>query len=80
MKVILIILASVTTFVITISLLINHFEKPYKVRIEFCDDRIPITTTVEALKEPSRYSISNINKGVPSYEGYLNVCDVTVVK
>jgi hypothetical protein len=55
-------------------------QKSYKVEIQFCDDRPSVITTVKSLKEPSRYIISNINKGVPSYEGYLNVCDVKVLK
>ena len=63
-----------------LGLTIKHYEKPYKVQIEFCDGRPSIITNVKAIKEPSRYSINNMNKGVPSYEGYLNVCDVKVVK
>lgn len=65
---------------VLLGLTIKHYEKPYKVQIEFCDGRPSVTTNVKAIKEPSRYSISNMNKGVPSYEGYLNVCDVKVVK
>lgn len=59
---------------------IRYNQKSYKVEIQFCDDRPSVITTVKSLKEPSRYIISNINKGVPSYEGYLNVCDVKVLK
>ena len=63
-----------------LNLTVRYYEKPYKVQIKFCDGRPPVTANVKALKEPSRYSISNMNKGVPSYEGHLNVCDVKVVK
>lgn len=62
-----------------LTLTIKHYEKPYKVQIEFCDGRPSIVTSVKSIKVPSRYSINNLNKGVPSYEGYLNVCDVKVV-
>ena len=59
---------------------IRYNQKSYKIEIQFCDDRPSVITTVKSIKEPSRYIISNINKGVPSYEGYLNVCDVKVLK
>ena len=59
---------------------IRYNQKSYKVEIQFCDDRPSVITTVKSIKEPSRYIICNINKGVPSYEGYLNVCDVKVLK
>ena len=57
----------------------KEFEKPYKVKIEFCDGRPPVTTTVMTIGEPSRHSIINTNRATPEYRGYLNVCDVKVV-
>ena len=57
----------------------KEFEKQYKVKIEFCDGRPPVTTMVMSIEEPSRHSIRNYKRGVPEYEDYLNVCDVKVV-
>jgi hypothetical protein len=54
-------------------------KETYKVKITFCDGRQPIVTTVETIKEPSRYSIINDKRAVPEYKGYLNVCDVKVI-
>lgn len=58
---------------------VKHYEKTYKVKITFCDDRPPILTTVMDIDTPSRHSISNYRRGVPEYEGYMNVCDIKVV-
>lgn len=63
----------------TLIFTVKHYEKTYKVKITFCDDRLPIIITVVDIGTPSRYSISNHRRGVPEYEGYLNVCDVKVV-
>jgi hypothetical protein len=59
---------------------IKHYEKSYKVEITFCDGRPSIVTTVKDIGEPSRYSIENYKKGVPEYKGYINVCDVKLIK
>jgi hypothetical protein len=76
--VIIVILSAILSFGLFFT--IKHYEKTYKVEITFCDGRPPIVTTVKDLGEPSRYSIENYKRGVPEYKGYLNVCDVKVVK
>ena len=59
---------------------LKHYEKTYKVEITFCDGRPPIVTTVMDINRPSRHRINNLKRAVPEYKGYLNVCDVKVVK
>ena len=52
----------------------------YKVQLTFCDERKPIVIVVSSFYYPSNGNIETFRTAVPKYEGYLNVCDVKVLK
>ena len=54
--------------------------KKYKVKITFCDCRAPRTIEMESRVEPSNLDINNTGQALTSFHGYLNICDVSVVK
>lgn len=54
--------------------------KNYLVEIIFCDNRPPIRITVRSSVPPNSRHIENYNKSVPTYRGYLNVCDLQIIE
>ena len=79
MKIHLVVIFSIVLAATVLFLTIKHYEKTYKVEIEFCDGRPSVITTVKSTYVPSRTDINNIKRAVPEYKGYLNVCDLKVV-
>ena len=53
--------------------------KLYTVEITFCDNRPHKTVTTEAI-DISNNDISTMDVAVPCWRGYLNVCDLKVLK
>lgn len=55
-------------------------ERIYTVRLIFCDTRESKVIKVEDSKSPNRNDIYTWRQAVPTYDGYLNVCDIEVLK
>jgi hypothetical protein len=81
MKTFLIVLSGVIgfSFLIVCIFGICFPNKPYKVEIDFCDNRPSIVTMVESRSVPSNRDIRNQKLAVTRYEDYFNVCNVKVV-
>lgn len=75
MKWIFIILATITSSLY----IVQSNSKKYLVRVDFCDNREPVTIKVNALWAPDNSDISTYKEAVPRYKGYLNVCNVTTI-
>lgn len=55
-------------------------EETYLVELTFCDNRKPIQIIVRTMQgAPSIHSMRT-EHNVPSYYGYLNVCDIRTIK
>lgn len=55
-------------------------NKSYKIKISFCDSRKPIITSINSYREPNNMEILNYKMAVPTYNQYMNVCNIEVIK
>lgn len=82
-----IILVIILTFVGLITLIsidrnkqIDADKALYKVEITYCDARAKDTVNIISPVEPTNDHISNYKRAVPEFQGYLNVCNIKVIK
>lgn len=52
----------------------------WTVKIEFCDNRPPKIIKIKEYDRPNNWQIECFRLAVPKYKGYLNVCNITVLK
>ena len=67
-------------YLIVIATLLFSCTKTYKVKVIYCDPRLPKTIYVNAMSAPSTHDIVNKNVAVPYYKNEMNVCEIIVLQ
>lgn len=60
--------------------LVKSTTHQYLVELSFCDNRAPIKVIITDHSYPRNRCINNYENAVPEYKGYLNVCNINVIK